>query len=236
MSFSETEHPRATDGKFAEKTGGAPEVALDVQDISKVGVTENDETGYGWRNLRGAGVGYDEAEFAFQSPDGTTVVGLRDADDSSLSIAIDGTDPETGAHFGDSGYFPSQGSFDTADLGPHGDKAAIALRDHLKFVPEFRNSRAWTAVDIMPGDMVDMAPVLERLQEQGSEIDEADLIVADSELFLITDVKREDENTVVLYSESGNYAVPAEELILVEYHDPAYIEDSEFEQPKHPLT
>ncbi len=29
MTFNETEHPRATDGKFAEKTGAAPEIALE---------------------------------------------------------------------------------------------------------------------------------------------------------------------------------------------------------------
>ncbi len=232
MSFTESEHPRNTDGKFAEKTGGAPEVALG--DVSKLGVTENDETGYGWKNLRGAGVGYDDAEFAFETPDGTTVVGIRDPETSSLSIAYDGRD-ENGNPYGDGGYFPSRTSFADVDLGPQGEKAVIAMRDHLKFVPEFRTGREWEAADIMPGDMVDMEPVLEGLRDRGIDIDEATFIAAESDLFLIEDVQREDENTVVLYSESGNFAVPADQLVPVEHHDPDYIENSEYEQPKHPL-
>jgi hypothetical protein len=31
MSFNETEHPRATDGKFAEKTGSAPEIGISTR-------------------------------------------------------------------------------------------------------------------------------------------------------------------------------------------------------------
>lgn len=233
MSFTESDHPRSADGQFTEKVGGAPEVALD--DISKAGVTETDETGYGWKNLRGAGVGYDDAEFAFQTPDGTTVVGIRDPDTTSLSIAYDGRD-EKGEPFGDGAYFPSRSSFADVDLGPQGEKAVIAMREHLKFVPEFRTDRAWEAADILPGDMVDMEPVLESLREQGVEIDETTFITAESDLFLIEDVQREDEDTVVLYSESGNIAVPAGQLIQVEYHDPNYLADSEYEQPKHPLA
>lgn len=231
MSFSEAHHPRATDGTFTEKTGGAPEVALD--DVSKAGVTENDETGYGWKNLRGAGVGYDDYEFAFETPEGVTVVGIRDPS-SALTIAYDGRD-ENGP-FGDSASFTSRASVTDADLGPEGEKAAIALRDHLKFVPEFRIDRAWMATDILPGDMVDMEPVLESLREQGFDINESAFIAAESELFLIEDVQREDESTVVLYSDSGNFAVPAEQLIHVEYHDPDFLANSEYEQPKHPLA
>ena len=229
--FDPSQHPRSTDGTFTEKIGGAPEVALG--DVSKAGVTENDETGYGWKNLRGAGVGYDDAEFAFETPDGTTVVGIRDPS-SALIIAYDGRDED--GPFGDSTSFTSHASFADVDLGPQGEKAVIAMRDHLKFVPEFRTDRAWEAADILPGDMVDMEPVLESLRDQGVEIDETDFITAESDLFLIEDVQREDENTVVLYSESGNFAVPAGQLIQVEYHDPSFLADSEYEQPKHPLA
>jgi hypothetical protein len=233
MSFTESEHPRSTDGQFTEKVGGAPEVSL-ATDVSKVGVTETDETGYGWKNLRGAGAGYDDAEFAFQTPDGTTVVGIRDPETSALSIAYDGRD-ENGSPFGDSGFFPSHASFTDVDLGPQGEKAAVAMRDHLKFVPEFRSDRTWEAGDILPGDMVDMEPVLESLRDQGIDIDETDFITAESELFLIEDVQREDENTVVLYSDSGNFAVPVKQPIHVEHHDPDYLAHSEYDQPTHPL-
>lgn len=34
MTFSETEHPRATDGKFAEKLGSAPELSLDTDALT----------------------------------------------------------------------------------------------------------------------------------------------------------------------------------------------------------
>lgn len=40
MSFAESEHPRATDGKFAEKTGATPEVTLDSVSVNDTAATE----------------------------------------------------------------------------------------------------------------------------------------------------------------------------------------------------
>lgn len=239
MSFSETNVNRDTTGQFAEKTGGAPEVELDAQfqlpAEYTLGVTEDEFTGTGWRNLRGTDSFPEaETEFAFQSPDSIAVIGKRD-EDGSLSILITGHDTANGRTLDNTRKVVAQGAISEDDLGPYGAKAERALREHLKFVPEYRNSREWMADEIMPGDMVDMAPVLERLRERGIEVDDAAFITAESELFVIEDVERESEDTVVLYSDSGNWAVPVEELIHVEYHDPSFIENSEFEQPRHPL-
>lgn len=235
MTFDPNAHPRDTTGQFAEKVGAAAEVSLTVSDAEThprefaLGVTEDETTGIGWRNLRGTDAApEDETVFAFQTPDNIAVIAKRGEDDA-LHILIADRDTV------DTRQVTAQGVISTDDLGPHGEKAERALRDHLKFVPEYRNSREWMADEILPGDMVDMAPVLERLRDRGIDVDEASFITAESELFVIEDIQREDENTVVLYSDSGNWAVPVEELIHVEYHDPSYREHSEYAQPRHPL-
>lgn len=55
MSFTETEHPRTTDGKFAEKTGGAPEVSLDSVSVSDTTATERflGRSDAAWTRYRG---------------------------------------------------------------------------------------------------------------------------------------------------------------------------------------
>jgi hypothetical protein len=54
MTFAESEHPRATDGKFAEKTGGMPEVTLDSISVTDTTAVDRflGRSGSAWTRYR----------------------------------------------------------------------------------------------------------------------------------------------------------------------------------------
>lgn len=226
MTFNEANVNREQDGKFGEKIGARPDVSLDGSVL-----LDN-----GWKSIRNTeairGTGVDKA---LLNPDGTaqfliardsgrvnvTMTDLATGQNAHAWVANDEDEAvSTGYARGDL-VFDDEEDYDafakySAQDPVFVDGEARRVRAHL---PELRSETEFAAHEIIPGDIVDMEPLLKDLKSKGYDIAETDLMYAESEMFIVEAVELETPENVVIMTDAGNYSVPVNYPLYVSQHD-----------------
>jgi len=233
MTFNEQNVNRDQDGKFGEKTGLPPVVSLD-----RSVVLDN-----GWRSIRQTErmqqlSAISKTDKALVNPDCTaeftigtdvdrvniTMTDLETGNEASAWLANDDDELAEAGYTRGNLVFDSEDEYDLfakySERDPEFiDAEARQVRDHN---PAFREGRTFAAHNILPGDRIDMEPVLDWLEDHGhydADPENSDRMLAESELFVVESVERETPGTVVIYSDGGNYAIPADLRVEVSSHE-----------------
>lgn len=228
--------------KAAQEIKGVTPVMKPLTDLSpfdgpyKDGIYPDKFGGKGWRTLR---VEDEYADFtlALEAPDGTVITALQ-APDNSLAIKAtkDGEVVHETTLAADAVLRPW-------DFGEHGIDLLNAAPEHVSFLVQRRNKRTVPLRALAPGDWIDMFPLLTLLKKDGEmRVTDAQLSEAEDNKFLIEDVEREREGTVILYTDGGIYTFDRDlqsyekyNLIEIVKHEPKHSAKSMYPQPRRPL-
>lgn len=228
--------------KAPQEIKGVTPVLKPLTDLSpydgpyKDGIYPDRFGGEGWRTLRVEDE-YADFTFALEAPDGTIITG-KQAEDNSLSIrATKDGEVVHEEHLGaDAVLRPSH-------FGEQGYGLVNAAPEHIINLVQRRNKATVPLRALAPGDWIDMFPLLTLLKKDGEmRVTDAQLSEAEDNKFLIEDVEREREGTVILYTDGGIYTFDNDlqsyekyNLITIEKHEPKHGKNSMYPQPRRPI-
>lgn len=192
--------------------------------------------GEGWRTMRVEDEWADYT-FALEAPDGTIIAAQQNADNSlDIKSVKDG-------EIVHEEHLPADGVLRAHHLGEHGYALMSAAPEHLRNIVQRRNKSIVPMRSLAPGDWIDMFPLLTLLKKDGEmRVTDAQLSEAEDNKFLIEDVEREREGTVILYTDGGIYTFDNDlqsydkyNFVEVLKHEPKHAGKSMYPQPRQPI-
>lgn len=192
--------------------------------------------GKGWRTLRVEDE-YADFDFALEGPDGTVYTGKSEKN-GGLHVTVT----------------PKEGEAKTLDYGPNdpllmhhlGDNGLdleFAAREHLAYLAPYRADRLFALSALLPGDVVNLFPLLSKLKDDGSlRVPEKLLHDAEDDVLRIEDVEREVDGTVLIHTDSGILTIfkdlvhdPRYSTLRVIKHEPLPDNLTMYRQPRRPV-
>lgn len=192
--------------------------------------------GKGWRTLRVEDE-YADFDFALEGPDGTIYTG-KSQPKGGLTVIIktNGEEDKTLE------YGPSD-PLEMHHLGENGLALEFAAREHLAYLAPYRAQRLFALSALLPGDVVNLFPLLTKLNENGSlRVPEKLLHDAEDDLLRIEDVEREVDGTIAIHTDSGILTLFKDlatderySTLFVERHEPVSESLTMYRQPRRPV-
>lgn len=189
--------------KIPKDIKGVTPVLRGLTDLSPVdgpytdGIWPEQYGGKGWRTLRVEDE-YADFDFALEGPDGTIYTG-KSQGSGALTVVIkkDGEEDKTLE------YGPND-PLEMHHLGENGLALEFAAREHLAYLAPYRAQRLFALSALLPGDVVNLYPLLNRLREDGGlRIPEKLINDAEDDLLRVEDVEREVDGTIAIHTDSG---------------------------------
>lgn len=202
----------------------------------KDGIYPDQYGGEGWTTLR-AEDEYADYTMALQAPDGAVITAQQNtANELDIVVKKDGEELAS-VHLS-----PTE-KLTPAHFGEYGEGIYNAAAEHLMFLTQYRNDMLTILRRLLPGDWINMFPLLTRLRDDGEmRVDKEKLSEAEDNFFLIEDVERERDGTVILYTDGGIFTFDTDlqsydkyNFIRILRHEPKHAKDSMYPQPRRPI-